>query len=154
MKLELTNQEFRTLAKMLDMAHWITESLTDSSNRHELIHEKFTSLKEKIYSSGFRDGMPGVEPCESDNGDHVVLDSESGEFTARLLATYSDLEFWDELGRRLAHRDYAKTYMDDPLPADPDTAYADMELLLEKYHKEFEGYGIDRLEIREDDQRP
>lgn len=95
-----------------------------------------------------------------DLGDYVDFDEEtkkaipSGELEEKMTETvdfYNDNCFWDQLIYRMADRDYVLKFGEKAL----EELYAEKGMererpLIEKYEKEFNEHGLDRLELRRD----
>ena len=83
---------------------------------------------------------------------HTAPSDELSEKYEEIIEEYNDDEFWTQLSRRLGQRDFARTinkeegqHMKDNDGWFPERIHE----IYEKYDKEFEKHGIDRLEIKE-----
>jgi hypothetical protein len=145
MKIELTKQQLASLAKLVYMGNWLANSW-----RTDDVVQEFDEIESLVLNAAARNGLE--EYVEYDEDEKTAFPSaELEEKMADMVDFYNDNTFWDHLIYRMADRDYARKYGDDAL--NELTTEKGMERekpLLDKYEKEFNENGIDRLEIRRD----
>jgi hypothetical protein len=66
------------------------------------------------------------------------------------ILDYDDHVFWDELTERLAQRDLAKQRGVSPDEINRDDDLLELRPLEERYHRELEEHGVERLDISTD----
>ena len=109
---------------------------------------KHNALMEYLLEQAYQAGRTDlVERFEG----HLVPSDALSDAEDELMAEYNDDEFWSELSSRLGRRDFeASMTADEKREAEvkgwlPERVYE----FYEKYEKEFEEYGVDRLGIIE-----
>lgn len=145
MKLMLTGKQLEGLVKLVALGNWVVNSW-----RGEERLEEFDEVESLLLAAAEGEGQTAfVERGEEGRGPCPSVELE--EATQPYLDFYDDNTFWDQLIYRLADRDYLRRYGEE--------AEADLETepgrrkeapLVEKYEKEFDAFGLDRLEIRRD----
>jgi hypothetical protein len=145
MKIDLTEQEYRTLVEALELASWMLHAHAEEERKDT---ERFRDLEQKVLSAAQDFGM----------GKEILYDKKLEEYYPsrdiedRCLAyvdDYNNDTFWDELIERMVARDLMRKV--------GEKVYQDMgfEEKLEKeeplriqYEDEFGRYGIDRLVLK------
>lgn len=145
MKITLTGKHLEDLTRLVALGNWVVNSW-----RGEERLEEFDEVESLILEAAEREGLEafvergeeGRSPCPS-----VALE----EATQPFLDFYDDNTFWDQLVSRLADRDYLRRYGEDA-EADLDTESGRRKEapFVEKYEKEFDAFGLDRLDIHRD----
>ncbi|MGH7141556.1 MAG: hypothetical protein ACREGH_02905 [Minisyncoccia bacterium] len=131
MDITLTKEQVLTLLRLAYLGNWLGNSERVGDSDDPLITE-FDELQKKLFA------LAGV-PERAIEEDTLV---------GRLVEEYRDDVFWDELSERLAHRDFERLW---DLCPDRDTLSPQMqrefEKIRERYDRELEESGIDRLEV-------
>lgn len=146
MNIPLTPEQLEHLVKLATLGHWLANSWRTDEDRHE----EYDRLLEHVLSAAAENGLDRlVAPGEGDKG--PAPSEELEEALQPLIDFYNDNTFWDELIYRLADRDYARKYGDEALDElETEAGQTKEEPLLRKYEKEFDAFGLDRVEIRRD----
>ena len=133
--IELTLDEFRDLLQLVAIGTHVRSTAKEAEGSVD--PERDEALEEKLYALALAAGMP--EAKQHQHGDHAHIGpSESfEEATLGFVDLFVDDQFWDELTERLAKRDHDKGAPDENR----------MKEREEFYKREFETFGIDRLEI-------
>ncbi|KKQ91732.1 MAG: hypothetical protein UT58_C0004G0026 [Microgenomates group bacterium GW2011_GWC1_39_7b] len=144
--MKFTKGELKELILTLIVGSWVREAVDEyngeeykSPSRHEKLLKYFLELSEKL---GYEDLF------EKFKGELIVSNS-LGKEEDKIMEIFHEDVFWEELQTRMGKRDFFKSITKEEkeglkknfcLPERVHKIY-------EKYEKEFEKYGIDRLEI-------
>jgi len=151
MNIALTNEEFRDLLDMLQIAQVVLHAhKTEDDPRAD----KYDAVMQKILAVSREAGLENLVEYNTVMKEYhptTVFEetSEAGTF----IDEFVDDTFWDILIRRLTDRDMARTVggyeqMDDLSEAERFS----LEIpLIKKYSNEFDEQGLERLEIVEHD---
>jgi hypothetical protein len=145
MKIELANEQLASLAKLVFLGNWLANSW-----RNEDVIEEYDEVESLVLAEAAKHGFE----------DYVEFDEEekkafpSHELEEKLTETvdfYNDNTFWDQLIYRMADRDYVRKYGEEAFDDLTTDKGMDKERpLVEKYEKEFNEHGLERLELRRD----
>lgn len=145
MKIELTKEQLESLAKLVFLGNWLANSW-----RNEDVIQEFDEVESLVLAAAKKQGLDDY--VEIDEEEKKAIPShELEEKMAEVVDFYNDNTFWDQLIYRMADRDYVRKYGEEAF--DELTTDKGMEKerpLVEKYEKEFNEHGLDRLEIRRD----
>jgi len=145
MKIELTKEQLGGLAKLVFLGNWLANSW-----RNEDVIDEYDEVESLVLAEAAKHGFE--EYAEFDEEEKKALPShELEEKMTETIDFYNDNTFWDQLIYRMADRDYVRKYGEEAF--DELTTDKGMEKerpLVEKYEKEFNENGLDRLEIRRD----
>jgi len=145
MKIELTKEQLASLAKLAYLGNWLANSW-----RTEDVIEEYDEIESLVLEAAAKNDLE--EYVEFDEEEKKAFPSaELEEKMAETVDFYNDNTFWDQLIYRMADRDYLRKHGEESL--EELTTEAGMERekpLVEKYEKEFNENGLDRLEIRRD----
>jgi hypothetical protein len=145
MKIELTKEQLGSLAKLVFLGNWLANSW-----RNEDIIDEYDEVESLVLAEAAKHGFEDY--VETDEEEKRALPShELEEKMAETVDFYNDNTFWDQLIYRMADRDYVRKYGEDA--SNELTAEAGMAKerpLVEKYEKEFNEHGLERLEVRRD----
>jgi hypothetical protein len=145
MKIELTKEQLESLAKLVFLGNWLANSW-----RNEDVIQEFDEVESLVLAAAKKQGLDDY--VEIDEEEKKAIPShELEEKMAEVVDFYNDNTFWDQLIYRMADRDYVRKYGEGAF--DELTTDKGMEKerpLVEKYEKEFNEHGLDRLEIRRD----
>jgi hypothetical protein len=145
MNISLTKEQLASLVKLVYLGNRMANDW-----RTEDVIEEYDEVESLVLEAAQKHGL----------GDYVEFDEETGkavpsagleEKMAETVDFYNDNSFWDQLIYRMADRDYVRKFGEGAL--DELTTERGMERerpLVEKYEKEFNENGLDRIEIRRD----
>lgn len=146
MKIHLTKKEYRLLLEMLAMAEWVMESRpiksADECKEHSLVAQKILS-----YGKDFRcEDLIEHDKVGQKYYQNILEDDDST--VVRIVGEYEKEVFWDALTENLARRDLLFSMGSaDFAKLDPMERFNAILDESEKYHEEFENYGIRNLHI-------
>jgi hypothetical protein len=145
MKIELTKEQLASLAKLAYLGNWLANSW-----RTEDVIEEYDEIESLVLEAAAKNGLE--EYVEFDDEEKKAFPSaELEEKMAETVDFYNDNTFWDQLIYRMADRDYLRKHGEESLEElTTETGMEREKPLVEKYEKEFNENGLDRLEIRRD----
>ncbi len=145
MKIELTKEQLERLVKLVYLGNWLANSW-----RNEDVIEEYDEVESLVLNEANKHGFS--EYSELDDVEKKYVPShELEEKMTELVDFYNDNTFWDQLIFRMADRDYVRKYGDDALDElETERGMEREKPLLEKYEKEFNEHGLDRIEVRRD----
>jgi len=153
MEINLTKEQYVNLLKMAHIANSVLGILGDvlpeteykkKSDEMEDLENYFIS-----YAQDF-----GCDDLVEDFHGKTLMKDEIYEKIQEIMDEYDDYIFWNELEVRMGKRDFERTITDDDKKYIKENKgwYPErIHGLYEKYAQEFEKYGIDRLEIKNND---
>lgn len=140
MSLQLEPNEYRKLIELAYLGEWLINAHHDS----EVQDDEASSVLQLLLAAAPHPELVSQDP---ETGDFFMKDAWVEQLYESYIADYDDHVFWDELTERLAQRDLAqrKGVEMDAISRDEDL----LELLPfeERYHRELEENGIERLVI-------
>ena len=142
MNLPLSSDEARRLIELAHLGEWLVNSQHD----HDYQDEAATGVMQKLLEAA---KTPGVER-DVETGNYYLTPEWADRLYDQYITDYDDHVFWAELTERLGQRDLAKrrgVAMDD---INRDEDIRELRLLEERYRREFEEHGIDRLDVVDD----
>ncbi|NTV80523.1 MAG: hypothetical protein HGA24_03770 [Candidatus Aminicenantes bacterium] len=145
MNVQLTKEQLAALVKLVYLGNRMANDW-----RTDDVIEEYDEVESLVLEAAQKHGL----------GDYVEFDEEtkkaipSGELEEKMTETvdfYNDNSFWDQLIYRMADRDYVRKCGEQAL----EELYTEKGMererpLIEKYEKEFNENGLDRLEVRRD----
>ncbi len=151
MKIELTKKQYKNLLEMNHIANGVLGILGDvlpEETNYKKKSDKTTELEDYFisYAENF-----GCKDMTEEFYGKTLLKEKIYEKLQEIMDEYDDYIFWNELEVRMGKRDFWRTMSEKErkdiekngcLPERIHELYA-------KYEKEFEKYGIDRIEIIE-----
>jgi hypothetical protein len=144
MKIELTKEQLETLAKLVFLGNWLGNSW-----RNEDVIEEFDEVESLVLEAAAKSGLQDY--AELDEEGRTVPSHELEEKMTETVDFYNDNTFWDQLIYRMADRDYVRKHGEEALAElDTEEGMEKERPLVEKYEKEFNEHGLDRLEVRRD----
>jgi len=145
MNIQLTKEQLASLVKLVYLGNRMANDW-----RTDDVIEEYDEVESLVLEAAQKHGL----------GDYVDFDDEtkkgipSGELEEKMAETvefYNDNSFWDQLIYRMADRDYARKFGEEALGEIYTEKGMERERpLVEKYEKEFNDNGLDRVEIRRD----
>ncbi|TGN17985.1 hypothetical protein [Leptospira idonii] len=142
MEIKLNESEAKHLLEALAIYEWVVNSPHEESE--ESVDSFCQSLFQKLHKAGLG------KPIEVDSSGTYSL---SEEFFHNLhesyIDPYNDDIFWSDLAFELGQRDLSKTVSESDLKKmSEEELERKSEVEIQKYDKEFETHGIDRLFIK------
>ncbi len=141
-KIELTPDEYRKLIELAYLGEWMINAQHDP----EFQDDAAGAAVQRLLSSH---EQPDVSRDE-ETGDYFMHSDWTERLYDNHILDYDDHIFWDELTERLALRDLARERGVDAENLDPDEHLHHLRPLEERYRREFEEHGLDRLDISSD----
>jgi len=141
-KIELTDEEYKNLIRLVYLGHWMS-----NSHRDDPITE-LDNVENTIYSYAEQFGCADMIDCDTKLNrfyPSFELETEMDVY----IQEYDDYTFWDELAWNLSDRDFEKKY--DPaqtLVMTTDEILRQKDIMVEKYSKEFEANGVGNLVLK------
>ena len=143
MSLHLEPDEYRKLIELAYLGEWLINAHHDS----EVQEEDASSVLQRLLASAPDSDLIAQDP---ETGDYFMKDIWVEQLYESYILDYDDHVFWDELTERLAQRDLARRRGVDMDAISRDEDLMDLIPLEEKYRRELETNGIDRLAIDPD----
>lgn len=147
MKINFADRQYKNLIKMAEIGSNIYGILGDViSEEYKIQSDEIDELRKYLLS--FAGDFNCENLTEEFRGETIMSDSFSEEMQ-EVMDDYDDETFWHELETRLGKRDFERTMTEiEEIKTKKDGWYPDRICdIYEKYEKEFEEYGIERLEI-------
>jgi hypothetical protein len=145
MKIDFTNQEYKTLVEALELANWMLHAHAEEEREDT---ESFRDLEQKVLALSEDFGM----------ADEIIYDKKletyypSREMEDNCLAhvdEYNNDTFWDELIERFVARDLIRQVGEEAYQAmDFEEKFKKEEPFRIQYEDEFGNNGIERLVIK------
>jgi hypothetical protein len=144
MKIELTREQLGSLSKLVFLGNWLANNW-----RSEDVIEEFDEVESLVLAAAVKNGIEDY--AELDEEGRAVPSHELEEKMAETVDFYNDNTFWDQLIYRMADRDYMRKYGEEAFDElSKEEGMAKERPLIQKYEKEFNEHGLDRLELRRD----
>lgn len=153
MEIKLTKEQYIDLLEISHIANSVLGILGDvlsEETNYKKKSDKTTEL-EDYFISYVKDF--GCEEMTEEFHGKTLLKDEIYEKIQEIMDEYDDYIFWNELEVRIGKRDFERTITaDDKKYIKENKGWYPERIhdIYEKYEKEFEEYGIDRLEIKKD----
>lgn len=142
MKIEISKTQYKTLVKALFLANWVV-----NCHKTDEPDDEFERLEQHILAQGKFFDLKKVELDEK-NGKYYH-DSDFEMKTLKLLDNFVDVSFWDELGERLAERDFFRAFGESEIrKMSRDERFTKFYEIADAYEAEFAEHGLDNLVIR------
>lgn len=145
MKIELTKEQLTSLVKLVYLGNRMANDW-----RTDDILEEFDEVESLVLDAAQKHGLGDYVDFDEDSG-KAIPSGELEEKMAEIADFYNENSFWDQLIYRMADRDYVRKYGEDSLEELLTEQGMERERpLVERYEKEFNEHGLDRLEVRRD----
>jgi hypothetical protein len=145
MKIELTKEQLTSLVKLVYLGNRMANDW-----RTDDILEEFDEVESLVLDAAQKHGLGDYVDFDEDSG-KAIPSGELEEKMAEIADFYNENSFWDQLIYRMADRDYVRKYGEDSLEELFTEQGMERERpLVERYEKEFNEHGLDRLEVRRD----
>jgi hypothetical protein len=149
MNMDITKEEYRYLLDLLHMAHWIMHGHRTEADPREA---KYDKLIQKIYGLAKAMGQDHLIEYSS-SADRYSPSAEFEEITEAwaFIDEFTDDLFWDQLIHRMTERDLSRTFggYEQLDKLSMQERFVAEGPILERYTNEFDGSGLERLEIVE-----
>ena len=145
MKIELTNEQLESLVKLV----YLGNMMANTWRTKDVIRE-FDDVESLVLAAAEKNGLEDYVDFDREEKKRVPSAGLEEEM-AEAIDSYDDNTFWDQLIFRMADRDYSRKYGEDALDElTTEEGTRREKPLLDKYEKEFNEHGLDRVEIRRD----
>lgn len=145
MQIKLNKEQFKEMLLAAMLYSFIRGGLADDNGGD---YKKFEELENYL-----------LKIAEDNNLNDIIEDFEGGllpsdelcELEEEIMSEYDDDAFWHQLTSRLGRRDFFRTVTpEEQKEMDKrDWLLGRAQEFFKKYDKEFEEYGVERLEIKE-----
>ena len=144
MKINFTKSEYRILLDVIYMADWILHAhYTEDRNDTKEYSGLFQKLMSYAKDMGCED-LVDFDKQQKNYAESFLFEEESP--APGYIEEFEDDSFWSELISRLARRDaLIELKVDNPDDVDTEILYTAIFKAEEKWGKEFETYGLDRI---------
>lgn len=147
MTIDFTDEEFAALLEMAYLGEWMTNAHLSSEDDRNVEYEAVLS---KLLGQAREIGLDELVVVEDDRFVPSTAFEES-EAVRSVIEDYDDDTFWQEIVDRLATRDVLQRFGERRLEGmTPDERLAILDEAAERYAKEMEEYGLDRLIVAEE----
>lgn len=145
MKIELSKERFKEMLLAAMLYSFIRGGLADDKGED---YKKFEELENYLLKIAEDNNFNDL--VEKFQG-HLISVDELSELEEKIMSEYDEDAFWHQLTSRLGRRDFFRTVTpEEQKEMDKRDWLLDRaQEFFEKYDKEFEEYGVERLEIRE-----
>lgn len=144
MEIQLSRKQFETLIKSVYLGDWMVNAIRAPGSYVPEFEELEQYLLSLTHESDLRD-MVEFNPTLS----QFFLKEECHEKLQPFIDEYDDDAFWDGLVDRLADRDFLETCGDSAERMDQDERFRRLSTFVDRYEKEIEEHGVDRLRVIE-----
>ena len=150
MKINFTKKQFEVLLKLVYMGNWVANAhRTDREDDKRI--EKYEEMQKYLLSFAKEFGLEKYVDIDNEEM-YPSIELEEDE-TNELIDEYDDETFWEELTYRFTRRDFVREYGEEEISKmDTMERIKKDHPFLEKYQDEVDNYGIDRLEIVDDEE--
>jgi hypothetical protein len=142
MKFDLTEAEYRELVRLAYLGEWIINAPHDPEHQDEAAALAF----QRLLATG--KALPEIDR-DAETTEYFLTAEVANRLYDEHISDYDDHVFWEELCERLAARDLATKRGVNPETIDREEDLSSLRPIEDSYRKEFEDYGIERLEIED-----
>ena len=140
MKFDLTEAEYRELVRLAYLGEWVINAPHDPEHQDEV-----AALALQRLLAGGKE-LPEIDR-DAETTEYFITAELANKLYDDHISDYDDHVFWEELCERLAARDLATERGVNPETIDREEDLAELKPIEDQYRKEFEQYGIERMEI-------
>lgn len=138
--------QYENLIKLVYLGNWLVNAIR-SGTKEEPRVEKFDDLENYILSLAKEFGLEDLVDYDRKYGYEASRELSEGE-VMDYINNYDNDCFWEELNNRLVERDFVKMYgHEEVAKMDWQEKFKKQEPFEEKYAKEFEDFGLERMQI-------
>jgi len=149
MNVELTKEQFANILRAVYIANDIIGLISDMvSEDYKKQYGEMDELREYLLRCAEKNGFNEFIDYYKE---HIIPSDNLCEEMDKIKEDYEDFIFWDELERQLAIRDMNKSLSKkekEDISKDFSLYLKKLDEFTQKYSKEFQKYGITRLEIK------
>ncbi len=142
MNLPLEPHELKKLIELAYLGEWLINSHHDN----EFQDEAASATMQKLLAAA---GINGIDR-DIETGEYYMAPEWIERLFDQHILDYDDHVFWDELTERLAQRDLARRRQVPIDQINRDEDIAQLRPLEERYRRELEEHGMERLELGDD----
>jgi hypothetical protein len=149
MKIDLTKEEYRELLDVLFVAEWVFHAFDTGNDART---KRYDKIIQKIYAHTPEQGLESYMVFDNDMQEYCPSrEFEDATEAWKFIDDFTDASFWDELIRRFTDRDIARMIGGyERMNKLSNAEFMATEApILERYSKEFDDLGLERLEIVE-----
>ncbi len=149
MNVDISKEEYRDLLDLLYISHWVLHSHASEADQRTAPYEK---LIQKFHGLAKVMGHAGLVEFNPETGSYQPSAAfEDSTRAWEFIDEFTDDTFWDELVHRLAERDASRIVGSfEQLDSLKSEDRLSLETpLMDRYSKEFDEHGLERLEIVE-----
>ena len=149
MKIEISKEQLTEMLLSAMFYNWILGGLADSKGEDFEKYEKLEGFLLKVAREN------NLNDLVEEFHDTLVPTDELSKFQEEIMEEYDEDTFWHELEVALGKRDFWRTVTPEEKEEmkKKDWLPERIREIYGKYTKEFEKYGIDRLEIKNNDKK-
>lgn len=146
MQIEFTQKQFKEMLLAAMFYSWIRGGLADGKGED---FKQYEELESYLLQIAKRENM--TELFENFK-DELIPSDELSEEEEEIMDEYDDDVFWHELTMRLGKRDFYRDMTDEEKKEAKENGWLPDRVheFYDKYEKEFDKYGIGRLEVKRD----
>ncbi len=146
MKINITKKQYWDLMRATYMADWMANAICDGDMEQD---DGIKDVRNYIFSFAKEMGYEEYVKHDKMSGKYyATLDMDDEQLTRALIERYDAHSFWGEAAERLGERDFEKKYTKAEIEKMDDDEHFDKSMECEgKWAREFEEYGIGRVEI-------
>jgi hypothetical protein len=145
MKIELTKEQYKELLILVSLGSYIRGAYADKHG------EKYNDSEMTAYLLKYAKDF-GLEKLVENFKGTLIETDEFGEEIDEIIEEYDEDEFWHRLITLLGQRDFYREADKEELEKIRKSEFGSLPKRIQnyyaKYEKEFEKYGVDRLEIK------
>lgn len=147
MKINLTKKQYESLVKIVYLGNWMANSIHNGTKEDPGLKE-YNKIEQYIFSFAKDFGFKGIEKYNNKPEYGPTRKFEESKELEEIREKYDEENFWEELLYRLADRDFEKKYSREEIKKmEMLELFEKQEEFRGKWGREFEKYGIDRLNI-------
>lgn len=145
MKIKLTKDQYKNLVELVYLGNWMINAIRIGDNTIK----KYQEIEQYIFSFAKKGNLEQyIEFDNKFNKFFPTAELEDNTDIEQYRQDYDNEVFWQELSDRLGSRDFIKKYGVDKIKKmDRKQRFIKGQEFIIKYEREFEKYGIDRLNI-------
>src|SRR3989344_6907603 len=150
-KIELTKEHYFALLKAVYLGNWMANTQRDGSPEDQHIQE-YEEISDYIFSLAPQFGFEKYVDHDKVDGSRYFPTRFFEEKTDvdTLHEEYDEENFWDELFYKMSDRDFFREYSEKEISKmNLHERFEKEEPFREKWDKEINDHGIERLEIKE-----
>jgi len=147
--IEFDKKQYEALVRALQIARSVYDILSDMvDEEYDAPADAIGNLESWVLAKAGEFGVANI--VEIFEGENVLKDDAMDKYTND-LTEYEDWAFWDVFAHKLADREMARRIKQGGVSRGNFEEMLGFHIELEeKYEKEFEEHGLDRVEVKED----